>query len=126
MFRAATVIAISVLAVASARAESAHLTGEALKQMISGRTVVLNTPVGGIPISYRGDGTMVGRAKDLKMYTGQERDKGTWWVKSDQVCQKWETWLEGRSYCFTLRLEGKVVHWRRNDGRSGTATIAAN
>jgi hypothetical protein len=32
-------------------------------------------------------------------------------------------WLERKIYCFSLRQEGKIVHWVRNDGLSGKATI---
>jgi hypothetical protein len=123
----AGVAAAALAAVSSdgARAE-AQLAGDALKHAVVNRTVVLNTPVGGIPISYRDNGTMTGSAKDMQLYTGRERDRGTWWVKADQLCQKWDNWLAGRAYCFTLRLDGHTVHWRRNDGRTGTATIASH
>ena len=126
ILRTVAAIAAGLVAIGAARAEVQHLSGDALKQVVTGKTIVLNTPVGGIPIVYRDNGTMTGRAKDMQMYTGQERDRGTWWVKSDQICQKWDTWLEGRSYCFTFRLDGRTVHWRRNDGRTGTATLASN
>ncbi|MFM9937882.1 MAG: hypothetical protein ACKVP7_00130 [Hyphomicrobiaceae bacterium] len=120
------VLLASLAACGAALAEGQHLNGDALKQMVVGKTVVLNTPVGGIPISYSGNGTMTGRAKDMQLYTGRERDKGVWWVNADQICQKWDTWLDGRSYCFKLRVDGRTVHWRRNDGHTGTATIASN
>lgn len=107
-------------------AETPTLTGNDLKAIVVGKTVVMNTPVGGIPVVYRDNGTMVGRAKDLQMYTGQERDRGKWWVRADQICQQWETWLDARQYCFTVRLEGQTLHWKRNDGTTGTATIASN
>ena len=55
---------------------------------------------------------------------GADRDTGRWWIKSDQVCQKWEIWLDSRAYCFTLRFEGRTVHWRRNDGEAGTARLS--
>ncbi len=106
-----------------ALAEPQPLSGEALRTVLTGKTVVLNTPVGGIPIDYRDNGTMIGRAKDLSMYVGAERDTGRWWIKSDQVCQKWEVWLSARAYCFTLRVVGRTVHWTRNDGEAGTALL---
>ncbi len=126
MLRTSLLVTAGLVACGSALAESQQLSGDALKEMVVGKTVVLNTPMGGIPISYSGNGTMTGRAKDMRLYTGRERDQGIWWVNADQICQKWDTWLDGRSYCFKLRLEGRVVHWRRNDGHSGTATIASN
>jgi len=41
----------------SVRADSL-LTGEQLRETIAGRTVTLDTPLGGLPISYAADGTM--------------------------------------------------------------------
>ena len=118
-----SVLALFLLAGAGV-AEPLPLSGEALRTVLTGKTVVLNTPVGGIPIDYRDNGTMVGRAKDLSMYVGAERDTGRWWIKSDQVCQKWDIWLGARAYCFTLRVVGRTVHWKRNDGEAGTARLA--
>ncbi len=109
-----------------ALAQGANLNGDALRQALAGKTVLLHTPVGSIPISYQSNGTMSGRAKSMQMYVGSEQDSGTWWIKADQVCQKWSKWLDGKSHCFTLRLDGRVVHWRSTDGRTGTATIASN
>ena len=117
-----SVLALVLLAGAGV-AEPMPLSGEALRTVLTGKTVVLNTPVVGIPIDYRDNGTMVGRAKDLSMYVGAERDTGRWWIKSDQVCQKWDIWLGARAYCFTLRVVGRTVHWKRNDGEVGTALL---
>jgi hypothetical protein len=50
---------------ASALAEPFKLTGEALRQAVSGRTVLLETPIGSFPIRYRRDGTMTGQAPAL-------------------------------------------------------------
>lgn len=107
-------------------AEAQKLSDDGLKQTVAGKTVVLNTPMGGLPISYRANGTMSGRAKNMAMYTGRESDKGRWWVKSDQICQQWDSWLDGRAWCFSFNLSGRTVHWTRTDGTTGTATIASN
>lgn len=125
MLKLMAAAAVPALFAGHAMAETQPLAGDALKAAVAGKTVVLDTPVGGIPISYRDNGTMIGRAKDLSLYTGQERDRGRWWIKDDKICQQWEVWLEGRAFCFTMRLEGQTVHWRRNDGRTGTAKIAS-
>jgi hypothetical protein len=55
---------------------------------------------------------------------GTDRDKGTWWVSNDRLCQKWDKWLAGRSHCFTVRANGTTVHWTRDDGLNGTAHIS--
>jgi hypothetical protein len=109
---------------ATATAEPAALTGEALRSAISGRTVRLDTPYGGLPINYRADGTMTAQAGSLASYIGSATDKGSWWVSQDKLCQRWSTWLEGKPYCFTLRRDGRTVHWTSSEGQSGLATIA--
>ena len=100
-----------------------QLQGETLKKAVSGKTVRLATPLGTLPIKFRMDGTMSGTAGELAAYTGSDADNGRWWVNSEKLCQRWRTWLNGQTYCFTLRQEGRLVHWVRNDGLSGKATI---
>jgi hypothetical protein len=94
-----------------------------LHEIVADRTVTLHTPAGALPISYSGNGTMIGRAKDLEFYTGSAFDRGTWWVVADRVCHRWRSWLGGKEYCVTLRMDGEKVHWRSTDGYSGTATL---
>jgi hypothetical protein len=104
--------------------EDGAMGNEALRKTVAGKTVHLATPLGGLPISFRADGTMSGKAGSLAAYTGSERDRGRWWVVADKLCQRWNSWLGGKAYCFTLRRQGGgTVHWVRSDGLSGTATI---
>jgi hypothetical protein len=100
-----------------------HLQGDTLKKAVSGKTVRLATPLGTLPIQFRMDGSMSGTAGELAAYTGSAQDSGRWWVNSEKLCQRWRNWLNGQTYCFTLRQEGRLVHWVRNDGLSGKATI---
>lgn len=102
-------------------------TGD-LHRFVAGKTVVLKTSMGPMPISYSGNGTMQGRAnsRSLAVYAGQAQDHGTWWVEGDHVCQRWSKWLDGRSLCFSFTMDGRNVHWRSSDGHEGTAVIAAN
>lgn len=85
---------------------------------------MLSTPLGGLPINYSPSGTMTGQAGQLASYVGSASDSGAWWVNRDKLCQRWDKWLEGKSYCFSLRKDGSTVHWTRNDGQSGIATIS--
>ena len=119
-FAAAAVACVSTQVGAT---ELQPLAGDALRDVVAGKTVLLHTRVGNIPITYRANGTMIGRAGELVAYTGQERDRGRWWVQNDKLCQQWETWLEGRAYCATIQQDGSTVHWVRNDGERGKATI---
>ena len=105
--------------------EPSKLTGAALRQAVSGRTVLIETPIGPLPIRYRSDGTMAGRAPAIVPSLGTEKDRGQWWIADDRLCQRWYRWLDAKQYCFKLHRIGAIVHWLRDDGLSGTATIRA-
>ncbi len=97
-----------------------------LKKMISGKLVYLHTKVGAtIPIKYRADGTMVGRAGSLGFWLGAPRDRGRWWVSRGKLCQQWSVWLKRKSQCLKLRKVGRIIHWSRDDGETGTARLAS-
>ena len=123
----ATAIAIAALHCAFAGAASAQsgMAGGELERFVAGKTVVLATPAGNLPISYRANGSMSGRLQGLAVLTGRSSDTGSWWVAGDRVCQRWSSWLSGQTYCFTVRTDGRIVHWRGNDGKSGQATIVS-
>jgi hypothetical protein len=110
-----------------AAAESITLAGDELRQAISGKTVYLNVSGFELPIVYSANGRMKGTMGTVaaSFSTGNgAADRGKWWVENDQLCQKWNSWMDGRSYCYTLTLNGNKVTWVRNDGRSGTARIS--
>ena len=29
-------------------------------------------------------------------------DRGKWWISGDQLCQRWTSWMDGKSYCYKL------------------------
>jgi hypothetical protein len=109
----------------SALAEPSKLTGEALRQAVSGMTVLIATPIGSFPIHYKSNGTMTGQAPAFVESLGTGRDQGQWWIADDRLCQRWYRWLDAKQYCFNLQRAGATVHWLRDDGLSGTATIRA-
>ena len=119
----AALAAIQLSAAASA-AEFRVLDEAALKAAVTGKTVHLETPVGTLPISFKADGTMAGRSQDMAGYLGRSYDQGTWWISSNQLCQKWKLWLGGKSYCFTIRQDGAKVQWTRSDGLKGAMTVS--
>ncbi len=114
----------AIVLVAPATAEFRVLDNLALHEAVANKTVKLETPVGSIPISFKADGTMIGRSQDMANYLGRSFDQGTWWIAGDQLCQKWKMWLEGKSYCFTIRQDGTKVQWTRNDGLKGTMVVS--
>jgi hypothetical protein len=104
-------------------ADDQQLEGDGLRKAVSGKTVHLETPLGSLPINYRMNGTMQASTLQLAAYTGSTKDRGTWWIAADKLCQRWNNWLGGKSYCFRLRQQGETVQWTRDDGVSGVATI---
>ena len=75
-----------------------------------------------VATSIRMSGSMDPVAATLARGDGAS-DRGKWWVSGDQLCQQWMSWMEGKSYCYTLTRRGNSVSWVRNDGRSGSARI---
>lgn len=115
-----------IVTAASAEAEPAAVTGEALRELVTGKTVNLDTPYGNLPVTFRADGMMSGKAGVLALYLGSTTDRGRWSIKGDRICQKFFKWFDGETHCLTVRQDGRKITWRRDDGLSGTATIAAN
>jgi len=107
-------------------AEPVSLSGDELRQAISGKTVFLNVSGFELPISYSANGRMLGKLSTVAASFSRgdgSQDRGKWWVSGDQLCQKWTAWMDGKTYCYKLTRDGQTVHWVRDDGRSGTARI---
>jgi hypothetical protein len=127
---AATVAALALSATSGftgeAQAKSVSLTGDQLRQAVCGKTVYLNISGFELPIRYSAGGTMSGSmgivAAALARGDGAS-DHGTWWIADDQLCQRWTSWMDGKSYCYKLTQTGSSVRWVRDDGHSGTARI---
>lgn len=119
--------ALAICGSANASESLPLLTGKKLQQAISGKTVHIQTPLGSIPIRYQPNGTMTGvSSTKLAALAGESvnADKGRWWVRRAELCQQWSKWSESRTYCYKLRKHGNVVHWSRNDGKSGQARLS--
>lgn len=119
----APVLALALLAL-PAGAEA--LSGEKLKSFISGKRIYLAVPLGGeIPLNYRPGGTVdgSGEAAGLGRYM-TPKDRGRWWVSGNRLCQKWQQWYDGRTFCFTVnKLAENRIRWVRDDGKSGVARL---
>ena len=104
---------------------SEQLTGEDLHKAVAGRTVYINTPLGEVPIRYAKNGRISG-STELALLDGESTtaDNGRWWVSEKKLCLQWQNWMGGKTHCFTMqRLSPTVVHWRREDGKTGTARL---
>jgi hypothetical protein len=99
----------------SAPAEPSKLVGEALRQAVSGKTVLIATPIGSFPIRYNSNGTMTGRAPAFVASVGTKRAS----LPALVPMARRQTILLQAGAC------GPTVYWLRDDGLSGTATIAS-
>ena len=119
------ITAACLCAATVAEAESVRLSGQEISDLVAGTTVEIDTPLGTkLPIRYTLDSKVSGQARDLASYLGAASDTGRWWVTSDQLCHKWNRWFNSEPQCLRLWTEGRTIHWRSQDGNSGTAVIA--
>ncbi|MCA3554068.1 MAG: hypothetical protein IOC69_00610 [Aestuariivirga sp.] len=114
------------MALLAAPAAAGKLAGAELQSFISGKRVYLAAPLGGeIPLTYRAGGVVdgSGEAAGLGKYM-TPKDRGRWWVAGERLCQKWQQWYGGKTFCFTVtKLSGNKIKWVRDDGRSGVARL---
>lgn len=107
-------------------AQPAQLGEGEIRELVSGAMVALDTPLGTkIPIRYEPDGRVDGEARGLAFYLGSARDTGTWWIKSGELCHRWTRWFDRKVQCLALSRQGQTIHWRNQDGRTGTASVTA-
>lgn len=119
-------LALALTAGAAHAAGAARYKSSDIRQDIIGKRVYLATPMGGeFPLNYRkngvvdGDGEALGLGRFVK-----PNDTGKWWIKDDQLCQRFTTWYKGAPMCFELYKTGdKNLNWIRDNGQKGTARI---
>jgi hypothetical protein len=121
-----TVGVLMALVATEARAGPVALSGDEIKQMVAGAVFEVDTPLGTkLPISYTQDGRMSAEAGALAYLLGSPADSGNWWISGHRLCQKWRHWFDGAVHCLRLNQDGARILWRRDDGESGTASIAS-
>lgn len=110
----------------SAGAAGEALSGDALKSFIGGKRIFLQVPLGGeLPLTYRKNGRVdgTGEAAGLGKYMAP-KDSGRWWVNGNKLCQKWQEWYDGKTFCFTVtKINDSRIRWVRDDGKSGIARV---
>ena len=100
-------------------AEPTTLSGDELRQAISGKTVYLNISGFELPIRYAANGRMSGKMSTIAASFSRgdgSSDTGKWWVADDQLCQQWSSWMDGKSLLLQAhaqRLDGAVGAERR-------------
>lgn len=121
-----TGVMLGALLASAGLVEAETMKEPEIRDRIIGRTIYLAAPIGGeFPLNYAksgtvsGDGDAVGLGKFIK-----PKDSGRWWIQSDQLCQQFKTWYNGKSMCFALSDAGPgKVKWVRDDGETGIARI---
>lgn len=116
--------ALVIIPLQGAHAEP--LSGDAIKSAIGGKKVYLSTPYGvELPLRYDTDGKVVGDVSGISLASMfAPKETGQWWVDGSKMCQKWPTWYDGKTFCFTLDQTGSAkLAWVRDDGLKGTARI---
>ena len=101
--------------------EKPRLDNGALNSLIPGLTLLYKTVYGEpCTIEVRNDGELVGRAG----YANEDRDTGKWWIEGDRWFRKWDRWAYGEAASFSIRIEGDILSWLDDDGRTvDTAVI---
>ena len=125
-FHALAGLGLVLGAVLTLPAVAEPLSGAAIKSLVGGKRLLLSTPYGpGLPLQYKTNGTVNGDASKFSVAAMfAPKESGKWWIDGDRLCQKWPTWLKGRTTCFTVDRTGdSTIKWTRDDGQSGTARI---
>jgi hypothetical protein len=103
-----------------------QIKGETIRKMISGKRIYLAAPLGGeFPLYYQPDGRVDGTGEALGIgRLIRPSDSGRWWIAGDSMCQRWQTWYEGRTICFTLyNLGSNKLRWNQDNGDTGVARL---
>ncbi|MBS9478726.1 hypothetical protein KIP89_16575 [Ancylobacter sp. VKM B-3255] len=110
----------------AAPAVASELSAEDIRREIIGRHIFLAAPLGGeFPLNYHPDGKVDGDGDAVGLgRLAQPKDEGRWWIADDRLCQRFESWYDGKPMCFVLtRIGDGQVAWLRDNGEKGTARI---
>jgi hypothetical protein len=120
-----TLIAFLFAAAPFNLAQAGELAEAELRNAVEGKIVYVSTPLGEVPVHYAKNGNLSGRT-ELALLDGESTtsDRGRWWVAGKKLCIQWQNWMGAKTHCFTMhRLGPNVIHWRRDDGKTGTARV---
>jgi uncharacterized protein YcbK (DUF882 family) len=111
--------------VVGAQSNEPALSGRQISDLVAGTVVEVDTPAGTkLPVRYAHEGQLTGEARGLAWYLGSASDTGRWWVTAHMLCHRWNRWFNSEPQCLRISKEGRTLHWRSQDGNTGTAMIA--
>src|SRR6476659_968927 len=116
---------VTLIRDAKTLAGNTALSAYELRRAVAGKTVYLDVSGFELPIRYLDNGRMSGTMGTVAatLSIGDPvSDNGVWWTEANQLCQRWTSWLESKTYCYKLTRRGDAVQWFRNDGRSEPAS----
>ncbi len=94
-------------------AASAALSGRALRQAMSGATLLYNTVYGEpCTLEIRKNGELVGTAG----YASEDCDRGHWWIEGDRWYRQWAQWAYGEVAGYAVVIENDQLRWYGSDG----------
>ncbi len=107
-------------------AEAKPLSGEEIRQLVTGKRIYLSTPLGGeLPLYYQPNGSVNGSGEAIGL--GRffaPRDSGRWFITGNRLCQQFEKWYDGQRLCFTVTdLGNNRIRWVRDNGEQGIARL---
>ena len=124
--RRITIACLIGLVSSPAALASSPLSGEAIKDRVAGKRIYLKIPLGGeFPLYYQTNGVVNGSGEAVGLGRFMRpKDSGKWWINGNRLCQQWQTWYDGKPFCFTITDNGpSQIKWKRDDGLAGTARI---
>jgi hypothetical protein len=110
----------------NASQKNERLGASEIKRDIIGKRIFIQVPLGGeIPLIYQRNGVVKGDGEGVGLGRFMTpNDQGRWWVDGRQLCQQWQEWYDGKTFCFELSdYTGDSVKWYRDDGRTGVARV---
>ncbi len=116
----------SALVLAATAVQARELDADDIREKVTGKRIYLAAPLGGeFPLFYRKDGRVDGSGEAVGLgRLARPTDTGRWWINGNRLCQRWQTWYDGKQMCFQLiSLGGDKLRWNQDNGDTGTARI---
>ncbi len=116
----------STLVLAATSVHARELEASDIREKVTGKRIYLAAPLGGeFPLFYRRDGQVDGTGEAVGLgRLARPTDTGRWWISGNRLCQRWQTWYDGKQMCFQLiSLGGDKLRWNQDNGDTGTARI---